>query len=265
MADIWLTLLGFLVGAFGTLVGVGGGFILVPVLLFLYPNDPPEVITAVSLAVIFLNAASGSIAYARRKRIDYKSALIFAAVAIPGAIMGVKVNHLVSRDMFEPIFGVGLVSIAAYLLFKKNNRPKRDKGAKNFARTLVDADGREHSYAYNLQVGIGISVVVGFISSFLGIGGGVIHVPAMVQIMGFPTHVATATSQLILGVTALVGTIEHITRGSLQPGMARLVFLAPGVIVGAQAGAWLSHKIHGKWILRSLAIALFLVGLRLIF
>lgn len=265
MADIWLTVLGFLVGAFGTMIGAGGGFILVPVLLFLYPNDPPEVITAMSLAVVFFNAASGSVAYARKKRIDYKSALIFATVSVPGAIVGVLATHLISREVFEPIFGAGLIAVAAYLLFKKRNGPSHEEGTKNFARTLIDADGHEYTYAYNLNMGIAISVVVGFISSFLGIGGGVIHVPAMVQVLGFPTHIATATSHLVLAITALVGTIEHGIKGSLQLGMMRLLFLAPGVILGAQAGAWLSHKIHGKWILRSLAFALILVGLRLIF
>lgn len=265
MSDLWLTVLGFAVGAFGTMIGAGGGFILVPVLLFLYPNDPPEVITAISLAVVFLNATSGSFAYAKKKRIDYKSALIFAAVSVPGAIMGVLATHFVSRQVFEPIFGAGLIAIAAYLLLKKRNGPSHEKGSKTFSRTLIDADGHEYTYAFNLSLGIGISVVVGFISSFLGIGGGVIHVPAMVQILGFPTHIATATSHLVLAITALVGTIEHGLEGSLQPGMTRLIFLAPGVILGAQAGAWLSHKIHGKWILRLLGGALILVGLRLIF
>lgn len=264
MADVWLVLLGFGVGAFGTMIGAGGGFILVPVLLFLYPNDSPEVLTAISLAVVFLNATSGSIAYARNKRIDYKSGLIFAGASIPGAIIGVLANHLISRKTFEPIFGAGLIAVALYLLFKKGKKEGVvEKGT--FHRSLVDANGHQYSYSYDLKTGVGISIIVGFISSFLGIGGGVIHVPAMAHVLGFPTHLATATSHFVLAITALVGTIEHGIKGSLQPGLTRLVFLAPGVIVGAQVGAWLSHKIHGKWILRSLAIALVFVGLRLIF
>ncbi len=264
MTDVWLVLLGFVVGAFGTMIGAGGGFILVPVLLFLYPNDPPDVITAISLAVVFFNAASGSAAYARTKRIDYRSALIFAAASVPGAIIGVWSTHLISRHTFEPIFGAGLIAVALYLLFKKGKKEEVvEKGG--FHRTLTDANGHHYSYSYSLGTGVTISVVVGFVSSFLGIGGGVIHVPAMAHVLGFPTHIATATSHFVLAITALVGTIEHGFRGSLQPGLTRLVFLAPGVVVGAQVGAWLSHKIHGKWILRSLAIALVLVGLRLIF
>ena len=66
---IWLTLLGFVIGTYGTLIGAGGGFVLVPILLMLYPNESPEIITSISLAVVFFNAMSGSLAYSRMKRI----------------------------------------------------------------------------------------------------------------------------------------------------------------------------------------------------
>jgi uncharacterized protein len=71
-----LVLLGFGVGVFGTLVGAGGGFILTPMLLVVYPHDSPQTITAISIAVVFFNAGSGSIAYARQHRIDYRSGLV---------------------------------------------------------------------------------------------------------------------------------------------------------------------------------------------
>jgi uncharacterized protein len=80
---LWLIALGFVLGAFGTLIGVGGGFVLAPVLLLLYPRAEPETLASISLAVVFLNAMSGSYAYARMKRIDYKAGLLFAAATIP--------------------------------------------------------------------------------------------------------------------------------------------------------------------------------------
>src|SRR6266487_818347 len=83
-----LLLLGIAVGAFGTLIGAGGGFLLVPILLLLYPNDSVETITTISLAVVFLNATSGSIAYARMGLIDYRTGAIFAAAGAPGAVLG---------------------------------------------------------------------------------------------------------------------------------------------------------------------------------
>src|SRR3989337_4462408 len=85
---LWLLPLGLIVGAFGTLIGAGGGFILVPVLLLLYPNEKTDLITGISLAVVFFNALSGSLAYSRMKRIDYKSGIIFSIATIPGARFG---------------------------------------------------------------------------------------------------------------------------------------------------------------------------------
>ena len=87
LAYLWLIPLGFMVGAYGTLIGAGGGFVLVPFLLILYPHETAETITAISLAVVFFNALSGSIAYARMRRIEYRSGLIFSAATIPGAIL----------------------------------------------------------------------------------------------------------------------------------------------------------------------------------
>src|SRR3954451_14075280 len=83
-----LVLLGLMVGTFGTLIGAGGGFLLVPILLLLYPNASGETITSLSLAVVFFTALSGSIAYARLRRIDYRTGLIFAVAGVPGSILG---------------------------------------------------------------------------------------------------------------------------------------------------------------------------------
>lgn len=87
-AAIILCLLGVGVGAFGTLVGAGGGFILTPILLLLYPHDSAQTLTAISLAVVFFNAVSGSIAYQRQRRIDLRSGGIFALATLPGAVGG---------------------------------------------------------------------------------------------------------------------------------------------------------------------------------
>ena len=86
---VGLIVIGFTVGAIGTLIGAGGGFLLVPILLLLNPKTPPDVVTGISLAVVFFNAASGSVAYARMRRINYRAGIIFALAAVPGAVIGV--------------------------------------------------------------------------------------------------------------------------------------------------------------------------------
>ena len=94
-------MLGIVIGAYGTIIGAGGGFVLMPILLLLYPEQSPELLTAISLAVVFFNASSGSAAYARMKRIDYKSGIIFSIATIPGAILGSISTSYINRNVFH--------------------------------------------------------------------------------------------------------------------------------------------------------------------
>ncbi|AVK47069.1 MULTISPECIES: sulfite exporter TauE/SafE family protein [Clostridium] len=263
---LWLTPLGFLVGAFGTLIGAGGGFILVPILLLLYPDKSPDTITSISLAVVFFNALSGSFAYSRMKRIDYKSGIIFAIATLPGSILGSVITSYVPRQLFNGIFGVLLVIISVFLILRtKEEKVENSLVVKNgyITRTVVDIEGVEHTFSYNPVTGIVVSIFVGFMSSFLGIGGGIIHVPVLVNILNYPVHIATATSHFVLAVMSLSGTMVHIVNGVLQSSFIQTAALSIGVLFGAQLGAKLSKKIHGVAIIRSLAVALAIVGVRI--
>jgi uncharacterized membrane protein YfcA len=263
----WLIGMGLGVGIYGTLIGAGGGFVLMPVLLILYPKMPPEILTAVSLAVVFFNAASGSESYAIMKRIDYKSGLMFAAATIPGAIIGALNTASVPRHVFNGIFAVILVGAAVFLILRPNweSQARESQGQHHpeAHRHLVAMGGETYDYAFNPLVGIGISFFVGYASSFLGIGGGIIHVPVLIYLLEFPVHVATATSHFILAIMALTGTLVHIWTGDLSTGVNQTLALAIGVLLGAPLGAQLSNRIGGPWIVRSLALALGLAGIRI--
>jgi len=261
-----LVLLGLAVGAFGTLMGAGGGFLLMPVLLLVYPDHPPAGLTAISLAVVFFNAASGSYSYFRMRRVDVTSGLLFLSTGIPGAVAGALLVHSIPRQAFDLLFGLLLLG-GGLLLFVRTfgaaQPPRPTNGA--FTRTFKDAEGTPQSYTYNPALGLALSFAVGIVSSLLGIGGGIIHVPMMVHLLNFPVHIATATSHFILAVMALTGTGIHVLDGSLGWGEAPYVLLlGSGAVAGAQIGARLSRRIHGRWILRSLAVALGLVGIRIL-
>lgn len=258
--------LGFVVGAYGTLIGAGGGFVLAPVLLLLYPHENPEIIASISLAVVFFNALSGSFAYSRAQRIDYRSGWLFSAATVPGAVIGALSTAYIPRRWFDAVFGLLLIGASAYLLA----RPEVDKKGKgsfpgrHVTRTLVEADGTRHVYSYNPRLGVGISVLVGYISSLLGVGGGVIHVPVLAHFLNFPVHIATATSHFILAIMAFTGTVVHVLTGTFSHGVRRTTALAIGVLLGAPLGAYLSQRIRGAWIIRGLALALGLIGLRVL-
>lgn len=267
LSDFWLIALGLAVGAFGTLVGAGGGFVLVPILLFLYPDRDPETITAMSLLVVCANAASGSIAYARQRRIDYYSGFWFALSTLPGAVAGAIVVAFVPRRLFDAMFAVLLMSLASYLMVRTGVRAVQPpvRGWSVVRRDMTDYKGERFFYAYKMWQGMAISAIVGFVSSLLGIGGGIIHVPVMATVLHFPVHIATATSHFVLAFMAAEGTAVHFATGTLEWDRALLqaVLIAIGAVPGAQVGAQLAHRLHGALIIRALAGALMLVGVRL--
>jgi uncharacterized protein len=264
-AALVLVAIGFAVGAFGTLVGAGGGFILTPILLVLYPHDPPRTITAISIAVVFFNAGSGSIAYAKQRRIDYRSGLVFGIATLPGAVLGALAVGDVSRRLFDLLMAAVLAAIAAWLLAGSRSTPKRH-GTQGTLRSIVDRQGVEHSYRVPILRGALLSLGVGFVSSFLGIGGGIIHVPLLVQALGFPVHIATATSHFVLVLMSGAATVTHLAQGSYHVGhgLRRTLALSVGVIAGAQLGARVSLRLSGPLIQRLLAVALVLLAIRLL-
>jgi uncharacterized membrane protein YfcA len=262
-----LLLLGFAVGIVGTVIGAGGGFVLVPILLLAFPLEHPEVIASISLAVVFFNAASGSWAYARMGRIDYRSGWLFAAATIPGAVAGALSTGFIPRQAFNGVFGVMMIAAAVYLLLHRHDAEAnpRHRGGHFTARTVVERDGTTHAYAFDPRLGLGISFLVGYVSSLLGIGGGIVHVPVLVRLLDFPVHVATATSHFILAIMALSGTLVHLATGSYtEASLVHTLYLSIGVVLGAPLGARLSTRVHSAWILRGLALAVALVGVRIL-
>ncbi len=263
---LWALLffIGLFVGAFGTLIGAAGGFLLVPILLFLYPQDTPATITSITLTVAFFNALSGSIAYGRLRRIDYRSGLLFASTSVPGAIIGANITAFLSRGIFQTIFAVTLLVVAVYLMI----RPERKNAGANitghFVRKITDKHGNTYVYSYSRIRGLAIAFVIGLMSGLLGIGGGIIHVPALTQLLSFPTHIATATSHFVVATNTFAAVITHVVRGAFTEGVSRAAVLSVGAVIGAQFGARLSQRVSGVLIVRLLAVGLAIVAIRLL-
>lgn len=242
--------------AYGSLVGAGGGFLLVPLFLLLH-KLPHEIAVGTSLAIVTANALSGAIGYMRAGKIDYRAGAVFALFTIPGAVLGAFTTAMFSGPTFHKVFGAVLCLLALYLIFR---------GARKVALPYRDKQGwgwvNRPGFSYFEPLGAAFSVMVGAMSSWLGIGGGIIHVPLLTEVLRFPVHVAVATSQFILFFTALVGAVVHFTQGHVDFSVA--VPAAVGALVGAQAGVWLSRRSRGVVIVRALSLALLAVGVRLV-
>ena len=253
----WMIPLGAAIGVVGTLIGAGGGFILMPILLLLYADTPQEKLTAISLAMVFANAVSGSISYARMRRIDYRSGIAFALAGLPGAVLGRYLILMIhSRVWFDRFFGSLMLLGSLFLLYKGLRQPK-DK-------PLSPLLPGPSSLRRNLTLGVIVSFGVGILSSMLGIGGGIIHVPFMIYVLNFPVHVATATSHFVLVFFSGTSVAVDVWRGVLGPGLAMAICLSIGVIPGSLFGAKISRRIQGRWIVVTLAGALLLAAGRIL-
>jgi len=236
------------IGALGTLIGAGGGWMIVPLLLFGYHFSPQEAV-GTSLAVVFLNALSGSVAYMVQGRVLYRMGLAFAIATIPGALGGALLVQYLDSRWFSTFFGVFLLLIAAFL--------HRGRQLPFFVRprgTHVSSESLQALRSPYMRLGIVISFLVGAISSLFGIGGGIIHVPFLIVILGIPVHAATATSHFVLAITSLTGTLAFLRHGQVRLPVAGSMGL--GVLLGAQLGALLSTRLPSEPIRRTLAVAL---------
>ncbi|WP_294342597.1 sulfite exporter TauE/SafE family protein [uncultured Selenomonas sp.] len=250
-------LLGLFVGTFGTLVGIGGGLICVPIFIFflsdggIYPYfHTAAQITGTSLVIVCANALSGTFAYIRQKRVYFAAAVPFALATLPGAFLGSYIVDDFTGPMLYISYGSFLLLMALMMYWNATHKKHAD------VHTLPA------NFTFNRSLGVGASAGVGFISSIFGIGGGVIHVPLMVYLLGFPVHVATATSHFVLACSATFGVISHVWLGHVI--WTPAICISIGAAIGAQIGAALSKKTKSKVILVLLALAMFGLGLRLI-
>ncbi|MEM3736511.1 MAG: sulfite exporter TauE/SafE family protein [Candidatus Bathyarchaeia archaeon] len=255
-----LLALGVGVGAYGTLMGAGGGFVMVPLLITIYELEP-RVAAGTSLVFVFFNALSGSIAYLKQRHVDIKTGIMFTLMTAPGAVLGAFATSYLTSNTFKLAFAAILITASVYLVI----RPLREDKASNLKghpRRIVDNRGVEYKYSVRLIWGFITSFLAGFVSSIFGIGGGIIHVPAMILLIGFPPHIATATSHLILAFSSLVGSATHAYLGDVNFELA--VPLGLGATLGAQLGASIAQRIREVIIERLLALALVAVAIRLL-
>ena len=253
-----LPFLGFIAGSLGALIGAGGGFVLVPVLLVIAPDEPPGIITGVSQSVVLSTSVSGAVAYARQRRIEYRWAALLAVTGLAGMALGAFITENLSRERFQLVFGVAAVCVVLYLLI----RPIRGRGA----RSLSEA----HAMRVPLELArVGPLAAIGLATSalggLLGLGGGIALTPILVQVFMFPAHMATATSQLVIAATSPAAIAVHLAHVPLWEKAVPIALLSIGAVVGAQVGARISRRFTAAWLVRILALALGAAGVRLIF
>jgi hypothetical protein len=238
-----IVILGFFIGFIATIVGLGGGFILVPYLVLVHGFSPQKA-DGTSLSIILLNVLFASIFNIKEGRIDYKLGINLSIFAIPGAILGTFVIQLVRVRLFQILFGTLLLATVIYIFFAQRFKEK----------------GKV--YKINYKVLIVMAFLGGFAASMFGIGGGIIHVPVMGLIFKVPAYIATGTSQFIAVWTSLTASILYLARLQVE---LNLVFLfAPGIIIGARMGVFAAKKVNSNLIRKTFCIVVSIVAIRMI-
>jgi uncharacterized membrane protein YfcA len=255
MADSLLLFpIGVCVGFVGSLVGVGGGFFVVPFLLLFREGFTPSTATAASLGIVLLNAISSTWANSRRKRIDFGTGLVLAAGTLPGAWYGRVVIGKISDQLFAISFAALLLGMAIHLV-----RLKPGKGlVKGAAREVTDSEGQVHRFIVHRPLGFVVSLGVGLVSSIFGIGGGLILVPFLVIVFGASTLVAAATAQFTFLFTVTTGLAAAVfSRQVTGAGLQVIGAMGLGVVVGAQLGVLSAKRVGEKgvrWMFMAVAL-----------
>jgi uncharacterized membrane protein YfcA len=246
-----VALLAFLVsigaGGFGSLVGIGGGLIIVPVLSLALGYDLKAAIAA-SLIGVIATSLSASPRYIRSGIADRRLALLLLVAAAFGGLTGGLTAGLIDGRVLALLFGLLLAGVALHMLQQIRHpstlppidEDERDAG---FASSYVEpTSGEVVAYqARRIRPGVAVSFAAGNISGLLGVGGGVINVPTMNVLMHVPIRVATTTSTYMLAATATASAVVFLASGQLDPLLAAPVAL--GVIIGARIGARLSMRV----------------------
>lgn len=252
---------GMAAGLFGSLLGLGGGLLIVPLLTLVF-NLPLLTAVGVSLVCVIVTSGASAGVYLERRVANLRLGMVLELFTAVGALAGGLAAFILPENVLELLFAALLVYVAVTMFRGRDPEPEvgeeeaealaADIAADNSFRAALSGPGYR---VRHLGFGAVGSVVAGVTSALLGIGGGLVKVPVMHVVMGVPLRVATATSNLMIGITASASAIIYLLRGGIDPYVASPT--AVGVFFGASLGSRIAHRIDVR-ILRGLFVAILL-------
>jgi uncharacterized membrane protein YfcA len=260
-------ILGFVIGVPSSMVGLGGGFIIVPVLILFF-QIPAKNAIAISLIAICGTTFSSTLGYIRQRQVDYKLGLFYDLLDIPGIFLGAYITTLLPQNVLAGICGIFIIFIVIVLIRNKRNpcsgkNLNPNDATMEWTRNGNDSEGNIFTYTLRSPLlALASSFLGGLITGLSGLGGGITDVSTMI-ILGVPTQIAVATSEFAMAVTNGAGVVAH---GFLNNILIEYALpITVGTIIGAQVGCSLAKRVKGKAIRKILSLIAILAGLRLIF
>jgi uncharacterized membrane protein YfcA len=215
-------------GMFGSLLGLGGGVLIVPLLTLAFGLDLREAV-GVSLVSVIMTSSAAAGVYLERHVADLRLGMRLELFTALGALVGGSIAFLIDERLLALLFA----SLLAYVAISMLRSRQADSVAAAGAATTYEVR--------NLPLGVVGATGAGIVSALLGVGGGVIKVPLMHLGMGVPLRVSTATSNLMVGITAAASAVIYLIHGEVDPYVAGPT--AIGVFVGASVGSRIAHRV----------------------
>ncbi len=254
---------GAVAGLLGALLGLGGGVFLVPFFVLVL-HMPIQMAVGVSLITVIGTSSVVSAGTAGSRLMNMRLGMTLEVATTAGALAGGIVSALLSARTIEALFGIVAAATAVVMLTRLERRNVRPVAAganpgRLGGRFYEAESGGEVVYSVRrLPLGLAASFVAGSISSLLGVGGGIVKVPALNAWCGVPLRAAAATSAFMIGVTATVGAFIYFWRGQVVPAIAAASVL--GVLAGSRAGFLIGARTRAKWLKLLMAFVLFVVS-----
>ena len=237
---------GLLAGTMGSLLGLGGGLILVPFLTIVM-GLPMHQAIATSIMAVIATSTAGAAMNVQRRAVNVKLGMVLETTTVAGAIAGGLTATLLSGEALARIFGGLMILVAVFMAWRSrfhSTVPLRGKGV--IPGAIIDEiTGVVTEYSvHRLPAAMVVSLLAGNISGLLGVGGGIFKVPTMHLVCGIPLKAATATSNFMIGVTAAASAFIYFAHGHFNPAVVSSSVL--GVLAGSFLGVWLSTKIQTR-------------------
>ena len=250
IVGLWMIAGGAAAGVFGSLLGLGGGILIVP-LLTLGFGLPLREAVGVSLVSVMMTSSAAAGVFLERHVANLRLGMTLELFTATGALVGGSIAFLLDEQLLSLLFAA-LLTYVAITMFRAGSREEdmsvepadlvaETTSGRRSRQMVLDQLGGDGYEVRNLRLGVVGALGAGVVSALLGIGGGIIKVPLMHLAMGVPLRVATATSNLMIGITAAASAVIYVIHGGIDPFVAGPTGI--GVFVGATAGSRLGHRV----------------------
>ena len=243
---------GAFAGLLGSMLGLGGGILIIPMLTLVFGVPMREAIGASLVCVIATSSGAASL-YVKRRLCDVRLGMTLELATTLGAVAGGVIAGLLNAQTLSILFSALLI-YTAWSMIRKRDHPENTD----------NPSGAGNSYQVaHLPLGMGVSFFAGNVSGLLGVGGGIVKVPVMYMIMRVPLKTALATSNFMIGVTASAGAFVYFSRGEVNPLVAGSTML--GAFLGATLGSRLLPKVRAEYLKKAFVLVLLYLSLEMLF